>query len=138
VTNNGDDVGTITYVVPQDAPDTLYYNCGLHSTMTGRIRIIPALTGVSGGPAVTSFRLVPNPARSMVSLDLSSDLRGGTIDVLDLGGRVVARFRSPTSTLLTWDGSGEAGRVLEPGVYLVRAATATGHGVTRRFIWLGR
>jgi plastocyanin len=40
VTNNGTDNGTITFVVPYDAPSTLYYNCQFHSSMAGIINII--------------------------------------------------------------------------------------------------
>lgn len=39
VTNNGTDVGTITFVVPQSAPDTLYYQCEFHASMGGTINI---------------------------------------------------------------------------------------------------
>jgi len=39
VTNNGTAVGTITFTVPYDAPDTLYYICQFHSSMTGVINI---------------------------------------------------------------------------------------------------
>jgi plastocyanin len=40
VTNNGDDVGGITFTVPSDAPSTLYYICQFHSSMQGIINII--------------------------------------------------------------------------------------------------
>ncbi|MGB6035688.1 MAG: hypothetical protein WBG42_05435 [Cryomorphaceae bacterium] len=40
VTNNGTLDGTITFVVPQDAPQTLFYNCEFHGSMTGTISII--------------------------------------------------------------------------------------------------
>lgn len=40
VTNNGEQAGTITFVVPLDAPDTLYYNCQFHSLMTGTLNIV--------------------------------------------------------------------------------------------------
>jgi len=39
VTNNGDDDGTITFVVPADAPNTLYYACQFHSSMQGMITV---------------------------------------------------------------------------------------------------
>jgi hypothetical protein len=39
VTNNGTASGTITFVVPYDAPSTLYYNCEFHSSMAGIINI---------------------------------------------------------------------------------------------------
>jgi hypothetical protein len=40
VTNNGTASGTIKFVVPQDAPSKLYYNCSAHGAMAGEI-IIP-------------------------------------------------------------------------------------------------
>lgn len=39
VTNNGAQSGTITFTVPSDAPNTLFYNCEFHSSMTGTITI---------------------------------------------------------------------------------------------------
>ena len=134
VTNNGDDVGTLTWVVAVGAPNTLFYNCGLHSTMTGQINVVnPA--GVEPGPIVTSMQVVPNPARGRVSFVLSADLAGGVIEVLDLGGRRVARLPGSAST--SWDGRGE-GVDLAPGVYVARVSTAAGAQVTRRLLWLGR
>jgi plastocyanin len=40
VTNNGDDVGGITFTVAAGAPNTLYYICQFHSSMQGTINII--------------------------------------------------------------------------------------------------
>ncbi|MDT0607771.1 hypothetical protein [Croceitalea rosinachiae] len=40
VTNNGISIGTITFTVPIDAPDTLFYNCEFHGSMTGVFTII--------------------------------------------------------------------------------------------------
>ena len=40
VTNNGDDVGGISFTVDAGAPNTLYYICQFHSSMTGAINII--------------------------------------------------------------------------------------------------
>jgi hypothetical protein len=39
VTNGGAAVGTITFAVPYDAPNTLYYVCQNHSSMQGVISI---------------------------------------------------------------------------------------------------
>jgi alpha-tubulin suppressor-like RCC1 family protein len=47
VTNNGIDSGTITFQVPLDAPDTLYYICQFHGTMTGVINITGTGKGIS-------------------------------------------------------------------------------------------
>ncbi|WP_231567350.1 hypothetical protein [Lacinutrix sp. Hel_I_90] len=40
VTNNGASADLITFQVPQNAPDTLFYNCEFHGSMTGIITII--------------------------------------------------------------------------------------------------
>jgi hypothetical protein len=40
VTNNGVDSGTLTFVVPADAPNTLFYVCEFHIAMTGRIDVL--------------------------------------------------------------------------------------------------
>ena len=40
VTNGGEDVGGITFTVPLNAPNTLYYICQFHSSMNGIITII--------------------------------------------------------------------------------------------------
>ncbi len=39
VTGNGTDKGTITFVVPKDAPAVLFYNCQYHIVMHGKINI---------------------------------------------------------------------------------------------------
>lgn len=39
VTGSRTDNGTITFTVPSNAPDTLYYQCGNHSAMRGTIRV---------------------------------------------------------------------------------------------------
>jgi len=39
VTGSRTDSGTVTFVVPANAPDTLYYQCGNHSSMRGAITI---------------------------------------------------------------------------------------------------
>ena len=40
VTNNGAATGTITFTVPSNAPDTLFYVCEFHASMTGQINIV--------------------------------------------------------------------------------------------------
>lgn len=40
VTNNGIQVGTLSFAVPTNAPGTLFYNCQFHSAMTGTLNIV--------------------------------------------------------------------------------------------------
>ena len=48
VTNNGADVGTITFTVPFSAPSTLYYNCQYHGVMAGTFNIVDSVQGPIG------------------------------------------------------------------------------------------
>ena len=49
VTNNGAATGLITFVVPQDAPDTLYYAASTQSNMQGQIIVIDGTPGTGPG-----------------------------------------------------------------------------------------
>jgi plastocyanin len=40
VTNNGSETGSVTFVVPGDAPATLFYDCEFHSSMSGQINVM--------------------------------------------------------------------------------------------------
>jgi hypothetical protein len=40
VTNNGVMTGALTFTVPTDAPATLFYQCGVHTAMTGTIQVV--------------------------------------------------------------------------------------------------
>jgi len=54
VTGNGSQTGTITFVVQNDAPNTLYYACQYHSSMQGSIIITDP---VSTPPTIGSFNI---------------------------------------------------------------------------------
>ena len=40
VTGNGATSGDLTFAVPSDAPDTLFYDCSIHAAMAGTIHIV--------------------------------------------------------------------------------------------------
>jgi hypothetical protein len=40
VTNNGTDMGNVTFVVDSTAPNSLFYNCSIHTAMTGKLAIV--------------------------------------------------------------------------------------------------
>src|SRR5262245_41668875 len=49
VTGQGVTSGTLTFVVPLDAPSTLYYQCGVHLAMSNTISISGATDVPNGG-----------------------------------------------------------------------------------------
>ena len=66
ITNNGTTNGKITFTVPLDGSDTLYYNCQFHASMTGTINLVEndgveiltsTNSGSSGGGYGYSFDL---------------------------------------------------------------------------------
>jgi len=57
VTGSRNTSGTVVFVVPQDAPDTLYYQCGNHSAMRGTINIkTPAVEVNEAGNPIVYFQ----------------------------------------------------------------------------------
>jgi hypothetical protein len=86
VTNNGAATGTVTFVVPQNAPDTLYYNNPTQMNMQGVFTIVDATPGT--GP---NFWIQTDPGvngRIPATPNISSRLgpvNGVTNNGIDLG-----------------------------------------------------
>ncbi|TMQ71933.1 MAG: T9SS type A sorting domain-containing protein [Candidatus Eisenbacteria bacterium] len=126
VTNNGVQIGTLTWTVPTDAPSQLFYQCGVHSSMGGTINILGPVDAQGAIPGVAWLgRAVPNPTQRGASfrLGLPHDAR---IDVtlFDARGRKVRSLWSGTMTAgehsLAWDGRDEARRPAPSGTYFYR------------------
>jgi hypothetical protein len=94
VTNNGSTTGTITFTVPQDAPDTLYYCNSVELTMRGQFDIVDASPGT--GP---KFWIQAEPGVDGVlpyAPNISSrDVLGVSNNGIDLG---TVTFDVPLST----------------------------------------
>jgi len=75
VVNNGAEVGIVTFKVPYDAPDILYYNCQYHSSMNGEIRIGGAGAGVGVGSEGTFI------GAGATMIDFKSSNGGNTVDL---------------------------------------------------------
>ena len=108
VTNNGSQSDTITFVVPNDAPNTLYYACEFHSSMQGTITItdpasptitnfsIPILT-YSNGATFTIFPPTSNSAGafSYASADTNiATVSGSIINILQAGTTTITATQS--------------------------------------------
>lgn len=94
VSRNGATVGEIIFVVPQNAPDTLYYSCENQVLMRGTINIIDSQPGTGPG-----FWIQTNPGidgLNPVTPNISSrSVYGVTNNGLDLG---LINFNVPKKT----------------------------------------
>jgi hypothetical protein len=94
VTNNGATVGQVTFVVPQDAPDTLYYASSTQGNMQGTIVVTNAAAGTGPGFWIQSAPGVSG--RVPITPNISSrDVYGVNNNGEDLG---TITFNVPTKT----------------------------------------
>jgi hypothetical protein len=123
VTNNGIDSGTITFAVPYDAPDTLYYICQFHGSMVGTISITnvgpQGATGTQG-------------TLGTQGIQGSSGGGGATVTVSDTAPVGAANgdlwFDSSSATLRIYYGDGNTQQWVDSVVTTVGAQGATGSG----------
>lgn len=119
--------GTLTFVVPVDAPSTLFYQCSVHLAMGGTINITSPVGVPDGdGPKVAWLGpATPNPAQEgtlfriglprEASVDFALfDLRGRTVRELARG--VLPAGEHP----IRWDGRDRAGAPAPSGLYFYR------------------
>lgn len=91
VPNNGTAVGTITWTVPGDAPDTLFYICQFHAAMTGTIRIV--------GDTATSTPVTPStPTATRTDTRTPTRTPSSTSTPTDTVTAVSTATRTPSST----------------------------------------
>jgi hypothetical protein len=94
VQRNGSIIGAITFTVPQDAPDTLYYSCQTQGLMNGTINIVNGTPGngskfwIQSSPGVDG----KNPTTPNIS---SREVLGVVNNGTDLGQVI---FNVPTKT----------------------------------------
>lgn len=130
----GDIVFNASLTAPDD-PQTSY-GSGVFVGFAGPDEVsVPP--GGEGAPDVVLLGLSPNPFRSGARVSFSMDRsRAVMLAVFDAGGRRVrARplgVRSRGRHAVEWRGVDDLGRLVAPGVYFVRVATAGGGVATAR------
>ena len=127
VTGQGVTSGSLTFVVPMDAPSTLFYQCGVHSAMGGTLNITTQVGVPEGGVPNVAWLgpATPNPANEGTLFRVGLP-RGASIDfaLYDLGGRRVRELAGgdlPAGEhLIRWDGRDRAGDPAPSGLYFYR------------------
>ena len=94
VTNNGISEGLITFVVPQDAPDTLYYVNPTQPNMQGKINVVDATPGTGPGFWIQTDPGISGRIPSTPNIS-SRDVLGVVNNGEDLG---TVTFNVPLST----------------------------------------
>ena len=94
VTNNGAIIGQIIFVVPQDAPDTLYYSSTTETNLKGQINIVDGVPGTGPGFWIQTAPGVSGKIPTTPNIS-SRDVFGVTNNGEDLG---TITFNVPTKT----------------------------------------
>jgi hypothetical protein len=99
---------------------------------------VTASGGVAGvdpsALTVPSLEVHPNPSRGRLWLALQTPGSEGSLEVVDVSGRVVRRLKSPDAgaSIVAWDGRDDDGQRVGAGLYFARLRSA-GCSVVARF-----
>jgi flagellar hook capping protein FlgD len=127
VTGQGVTNGALTFVIPLDAPSTLYYQCGVHLAMSNTINITGASDVPNGGiPSVVWLGpATPNPAQEgtefRINLQREASVEFALYDLRGRKVRELARGDLPAGeNLVRWDGRDRNGARAPSGLYFYR------------------
>jgi hypothetical protein len=137
VTNNGDDVGLITFEVPLTAPDVLYYICQFHSSMVGQLRIVNFATidanigTLFSGNASTNANL--GAFQSYANTKIGNNANGNLVVVA-----ATTSTNTTTGALVVGGGAGIAGNAYVGGNVVVTSnVSANRFFTTQGLFWSG-
>jgi hypothetical protein len=129
------------FLLWQDYRDYATNSWDVYATRFTREGEVGSTTTVVVPPPVVPGRLAmsaprPNPASALSSFDLTLPTAAhAQVEVLDLAGRLLVVLHDgdlPAGTyLVSWDGRDQDRRRMPPGVYLVRARTASATAARR-------
>ncbi len=114
LTNNGSEYGTIRFVVPNNAPDTLYYACRNHGSMRGMITIT--------GPA--------SPTIGNFSIPTQVYSSGATFTITDPSSNSTGAFSYTSSDTNIATVSGSTVSILQVGTVTITATQAAAGNYT--------
>jgi hypothetical protein len=127
VTGQGETLGPVEFIVPSNAPNQLFYQCGVHAVMGGTLNIQDPL-GVPQGHGPEAVQLgpaAPNPARGNATFSYSLprtmrvyfalfDARGRRVRTITDGVEPAGQH------LVPWDGRDDRGRTAPNGLYFFK------------------
>jgi hypothetical protein len=123
VTGSRNDSGSVVFTVPADAPDTLYYQCGVHSSMRGEITVKDLAVEVNEfGNYVLYFQhhqeghFTPVEIKSKPDLTSADNVclvykkQSGKFEIKDMGQYLdeTAQFKTKITDLITTTTSDKA------------------------------
>ena len=124
VTGQGVTVGSLVFVVPMDAPNTLFYHCSIHSAMGDSLYISPTLDAPGPAPSGTLWLAdaAPNPAREGTRFRFGlPHATSIAFSIIDLRGREIRSLARGEWTAgdhtVRWDGRDDAGHRVPSGLY---------------------
>jgi len=128
ITGNGTSNGDLTFTVPGNAPDQLFYNCQFHSSMNGIINITSTVDIDEARGILKNFQLnpnFPNPFNPETTISyILNKVEKVNVSVISINGAEIIvlfdGYQKPGLKSVKWSGADSRGRKVSGGVYVYR------------------